>query len=156
MVSTALGIVLEELGKSSALPISGLIPDVNNTCLIQLPGGLRLQIELDKTEQNLLIGSPLGKIQTGPLRLDIFREALRSNSFPFPRYGTFAYSTKTENLILFDFLPLNGLSGDKLAEHLGPFLEKANIWSKAIAANEVPPSTFTPTKGLSSIFDLIK
>ncbi len=157
MVSTALGIVLEELGRTSTFPISGLIPDVNNSCMVELPGGLKLQFQLDKNEQNLLIGCPLGKIpKGGTLRADLFQEALRANNFPYPRYGTFAYSTKTEDLMLFDLLHLNGLTGDKLGEFLVPFVEKASTWSKAIAANELPPITFTPTKGLKSIFELIK
>ncbi len=156
MVSNALGIVLEELGRTSIIPISGLAPDNNNSCLIQLSDDLKLQIELDKKEQNLLVGCALGKPIKGSFRTDLFKEALRVNGLPLPRHGIFAFSVKTENLILFDLLDLNGLTGEKLGDYLLPFLDKARIWIKAIHENELPPVVSPPSKGLESIFGLLK
>ncbi|MBA2727717.1 MAG: CesT family type III secretion system chaperone [Parachlamydiaceae bacterium] len=156
MVSNALGIVLEELSKTSVIPIPGLMPDRNNTCLINLGDGLKLQIELDKSERHLLIGSVLGIPARGRYRADLFKEALRANGAPLPRYGIFAFSKKTDNLVLFDLLDLQDLTGDKVGEFILPFLEKVKAWSKAIRENEMPPTLAMPQRKLDSIFNLLK
>jgi hypothetical protein len=154
MVTNVLGIILQELGKSAIIPISDLVPDKNNSCLIKLPGDISLQIELDKSEQNLLIGCDLGAIPPGRYRMDIFREALRANNTPYPRYGTFAYSTKKGDLLLFYLLPVEDYNGEKLAEHLKPFIEKAHTWITAIKAGELPTTTPSTSQGLGSLLGL--
>lgn len=162
MVSNALGQVLDELGKTSLIGILGLVPDKNNSCLIKIGDGLQLQIELDKSEQYLLLGSVLGIPGNGPMRADLFREALKANQYFIenpsePRYGIFAFSKRTRNLILFDTLFLNGLTGDKVAEFLVPFLDKAKKWTAAIRNNELPPNLPTSSaKGVGGIFGLFK
>lgn len=156
MVSNALEIILNDLSKSTVLRFMNLVPDRNNTCLIQMPNGIKLQIELDSGEKNLLVGSDLGEVPKSNYRLDLFRQALRANNAPYPRFGTFAFSTKTEHLILFDLLHLDELNGEQLGEYLIPFLEKAAVWSKALINQEVPQTNFAPSKGVGGLFGLIK
>ena len=152
MVTNALGIILQELGKSNLIPINDLVPDRNNSCLIGLPGGLKIQIEMDKSELNLIVGCDLGEVPVGRYRTDIFREALRANSAPYPVYGIFAFSTKTKHLVLHDHLRLSEYNGEKLAEHLKPFIEKAKIWMDAIKAGELPTNTPSQAPSLGSLF----
>lgn len=148
MVSSPLEIILEELGKTSLLALPNLVPDRNNSCLLKFPNGLRVQIELDKTEQYLLIVSKLGEVPlSGTYRLDLLRAALRANDVPYPRIGIFAYSTKNKNLILFDQLPMNEIDGSKVATYLKPFMEKANLWLTAMKENQLP-SASTESSGL--------
>lgn len=157
MVTNLLGIILKELSKTALLPMVDLVPDRNNSCLIALPDGLKIQIEIDKTERNLLIGSLLGEIPLGPYRSDLFREALRANYAPWPRHGDLGYSTKTSNLILYELMPVEGISGELVAEHLKPFIDKAYIWVDAIKNGSLPPqNAIAHSSGLRSLFDLQK
>jgi hypothetical protein len=124
--------------------------------LIQFADDLKVQIELDKREKYLLIGSVLGVPARGRYRADLFKEALRHNGAPLPHYGIFGFSPKTGNLTLFELLDLQDLTGDKVAEILLPFLEKAKAWSKAIRENEMPPALPIPQGKMDSIFNLLK
>ncbi|MBA3238551.1 MAG: CesT family type III secretion system chaperone [Parachlamydiaceae bacterium] len=141
MFSSPIGALLDELGKSSVLSLGALHLNSQNTCLIRLASGLNLQFEMDKYEKNLIIGSVLGEVQRGKYRNDLFREALKANGLPPPRYGTLAFSSQTESLVLHDFLDMRDLRAEQLAEYLVPFLEKAKIWQEAIMGNNLPALT---------------
>ncbi len=136
MVKDLYGTLLEELGR--ALQIADLHSDRNNTCQIRLKSGLQIQVEINPKTNMLLIGCDLGNLPLGRFRVDLFREALRANGLPYPQHGIFAYSNKTDHMLLFEFLPIKELTGDKIADSLGPFTEKALLWKTSIANNEVP------------------
>lgn len=142
--------LLQELGKILQLP--NLHPDANNTCMVKFKGDIKVQIELDKSNQFLIIGTDLDSIPAGRYRETLFTEALKANGMPPPHYGNFAYSKQADHLVLFDMLHVTDLTGQKVADFLTLFLEKARIWKEAIAKGEVPESTqsvrITPTSGI--------
>lgn len=149
MVKDLYGTLLEEMGRS--LKIEDLHADANNSCLIRLKNELRIQVEINPRTQFLLLGCDLGDIPPGPFRVDLFREALRANGQPHPQHGIFAYSNKTDHLVLFEYMHLKDLTGDKIADEIGPFSEKALLWKNSIAHNEVPVITVAggrPTFGM--------
>lgn len=148
MFSSPIGAILEELGKSSLLSLGSLQLNPQNTCLIPLPSGLNIQLEMDKYEKYLIVGCVLGDVQKGKYRFDLFREALKANGMPPPRYGTLAFSSKTEKLVLHEYLDMRNLRGEQVADYLVPFLEKAKIWQEAIAGNNLP--VIGPSSGSSS------
>lgn len=154
MVTNALGVILQELGKSSLIPISDLHPDRNNSCLIKLRGGVEVQIEPDKSGENLLIGCDLGDLPGGRYRENLFREALKSNGQSHPRYGTFAYSKRTDHLILYETLNMQDLTGDKVAEFLVKFVEKALVWKNAMKNGDIPTISNIRTSKFGGIFGL--
>ena len=154
MVTSALGVILQELGRSSVIPISDLHPDSNNSCLIRLKGGVEVQIEQDKSGQNLVIGCDLGDLPPGRYREDLFYEALKSNGMPHPRFGTFAYSKRTDHLILYETMSMQDLTGDKVADFLVKFVEKAFTWKTAIKSNEIPTLSNVRTSKFGGIFGL--
>ena len=84
------------------------------------------------------MGSQLGFLPAGRYRESVFREALKANNLPPPRYGNFAYSKKADQLVLFDSTSLQDLNGEKIAQHFTPFAEKAFHWQDAISRGEVP------------------
>ncbi len=155
MVKTQLEIILEELGRSTLIAISSLRPNDKNTCLIPLPDGMKIQIEMDKYEKNLIIGCILGVVEAGHYRNSLFHAALIANGLPYPRYGTLAYSSKTNKLVLHETLSMEELNGQKVSEYLGFFLEKARTWKQAIEGGNVPHiSAAYGSKGAVSVFGL--
>jgi len=154
MVTTQLGAILQELGKSTLIPIKDLRPDRNNSCLVRLKGGFEIQLELDRTGQSLVIGCDLGSIPPGKYRENLFREALKSNGLPHPRFGTFAYSKQTDHLVLFDTLNAKDLSGENVAEYLVHFVDKLIIWRNAIDGSNIPTISSIRTSKLGGIFGL--
>ena len=128
--------LLEEFSKAAHIP--NLKPDANNTCLLGLPNGVKVQIELDSAQTAIIIGSGVGFLPAGRYRETVFKEALKANNLPHPRYGDFAFSKKTDNLILFMKLPLQNLTGDKIAALFAPFSEKAARWKDSIDKGEIP------------------
>ncbi len=143
MVMDLLDSLLNELG--AIINVPQLHTDRNNTCLIKLAIGVSVQLELRPNGQSLLMGSDLGQVVPGRYRTNIFREALKTNCLPYPLHGILGFSKKKEHLVLFQYLPVKELTGEKIAEALTPFSEKALKWKAALERAEVPlvASTFT-------------
>lgn len=146
--------LLQEFSKAVNIP--NLKPDGNNSCLIALPKGPKIQLDIDSSNEFFLIGSELGFLPAGRYRENIFKEALRANSLPQPRYGDFAFSQKKETLVLTAKLHLRDLTGEKIAATFTPFAEKAQHWFEAIQKGEIPAlsGTFSTRKGGAGMFGL--
>lgn len=138
MVTDAFSSILQELGK--LLKIPKLEPDQNNACLIKFPNNASIQIELDRSGQNIFLGFDLGSVAPGRYRENVFAEALKSNGQLPPRHGDFSYSQKSDHLLLTELIPIHNLNGDKLLNAITPFLEKAQKWHEALAHGDIPSS----------------
>ena len=148
MITGQLGILLKEL--SRVLRIPNLHPDSYDSCLLRLQNGLEIQIELDKRQNSLIIGTNLGEIPLGRYREDLFEAALRANGEK-NRIGVLAYSAQRDNLVLFEMLPLKDLTGSHVGDFITPFSEKALKWKEAIRFNQVPQiesSNFSNKRGI--------
>ncbi|MGK5595546.1 MAG: CesT family type III secretion system chaperone [Parachlamydiaceae bacterium] len=136
MVTDAFGSLLGELGKIINIP--SLLPDENNSCLLQFKDAPPIQLEFDRSGFFLIIGCDLGEVPAGRYRENVFREALIANGMPEPRHGNFAYSKQTDHLILSLSLPTKNLTGDQVAAALIPFKAKAKHWQESISKNDLP------------------
>ena len=148
MVRDLFETLLEETGQAMGITLR---PDRNNSCLIKLPSGVKIQIEMDKKDDFLILGCNLGTAPAGKYRENLFRQALKTNELLPNQCGIFAYSPKTDHLILFQKLPLNDLNGQKIFAAITPLIDKAALWIEAIAHNDVPPleqSTSTQSSGM--------
>jgi hypothetical protein len=156
MVTDVFGVLLSELGR--LLNIPDLHPDSNNSCLIQFPNnGPKIQLELSKDRESLLMGMEIGFVNPGRYRIDVFKEALKANGQPPPRYGTFAWSKKADVLFFYKKISLHELTGEKVYAMMTPFIEKAQKWQEAISKGEVPVvATFYTSGAKSGMFGLIK
>lgn len=152
MASNKLVAILQDLGRSTMIPIRDLAPDRNNSCLISLPGGVEIQLESDREDKNLMIGCKLSEVPLGRYKENLFREALKANGQQ-DGYGSFGYIPRTNQLVLFDMLSYNDLSGEKVADFLEKFLEKAMTWRTAINNGEIPSLVFSHRSG-SGMFGL--
>ncbi len=144
MVHALYETLLEEVG--GILGVS-LYPDSNNSCLVKLESGLEVQLEMDRTGNNFIVGVDLGPVPPGQYREQLFKEALRSNGFPPPRLGVFAFSETNGHVVLFESLPAQQLNGEQVAFTLAPLAEKALKWQEAISTGEVPLVESQPTSG---------
>ena len=98
------------------------------------------------------IASFIYTIPAGAARELCLTEALKANH-PFPRVGTFSFLSASSTLVLHEFLPLKGLTGDRLAGFLVEFLDKALLWRTALANGKSAPAVTTPG-ATGTIFDL--
>lgn len=147
--------IIEELTKAALFPLQQLRVNEYNLCVIPLPDGHSVQLELDPREESLVIATVLGTVTAGTYRNHLFKEALKYNGQPPPRVGTLAFSTKTDHLLLYDKRHLRELNGGALAEHLPPFLEKAAIWREAIGTGIVPTVAQAPSfNSIGQLFGL--
>lgn len=151
MVTDLFGSLLQEL--SPILKVKDLHPDQNNSCLIRLKNGIKIQLEIDLSGQFLLIGCNLGDLPRGRYRENILREALKANDMPPPLHGILAFSEKTQHLILFTKTPATKTSGEKIAAEIAPFVEKAAIWIDALKRGEIPVIT-QPLPSGSAMFGM--
>jgi hypothetical protein len=145
MVMDLLNTILKDLEKY--INITDLHTDKNESCQIVYKNGFEVQLELDPTGEFLCVGTRLGVIPKGRYRQTLFREALKANGLPPPRYGTFALSEKNNMLILFEYLWAKELNGEKLSAFLTQFHGKALLWKDAISRGDVPQLSQLASKG---------
>jgi hypothetical protein len=153
MVTSQFGALLQELEPFFKCKLE---PDINNSCLIKMANGLKVQIELDKYGEYLLIGTRLGIVSIGRYRENIFKEALKVNALHPPSNGVFGYSKKSGNLILFVTLGVRNINQDKMISVLTTFIPKAQIWMEALSRGELPiMADNQPIVNKSGVFGLI-
>jgi hypothetical protein len=146
MVTEAFETLLVELGV--ALNVKGLNLDENNTCLIRFPTGLEVYIEPSaKEDDKVIVYTKIGELPMGRFREDVLREALKANGYPYPRYGTFAFSENNRQLVLFHHIPMKNLTGERLADFLNIFMKRAEAWREEIGNNNVPIASTLETAG---------
>ncbi len=135
MVTDRLGILFEELAKKLGIAIT---PDARGGCRLRFKNGVEVQLEQSSDGRYITLLSHMGEIAPGRYRENIFKEGLKANGLPLPRHGIFSYSKKNDAFYLFDQIPLEEISGEKLNDLLQPFVQKATIWKEAIARGDVP------------------
>lgn len=150
VVSTQFGALLKEFEKYFHCPLT---PDANDSCMINL-GGLSLQIELDRYHF-LLAGCRLGRVLMGRYRDNLIRAALKSNESTSLSTGIIGFSQKSSQLILFIKLDPGQLTLHQITSILPPFLEKARVWTQAIANGEIPENKEHSSPKPSGLFGLI-
>lgn len=153
MVTDAFGQILHELGQ--LLKLKDLHADSNNSCLIKFKNGLQVQIEPDRRGDCLILGCDIGVIPPGRYRENIFREALKANGFTPPKAFHFAYSRKSDKLVLMAFLLLRHINGQKVYEQLLILIKQGESWKEALTRGEVPSHLETQQQS-SGIFGLGK
>jgi len=142
MVADQLGMILQDLAQLINTP--GLELDKNNTCLLRLPSGMAIQIEQDKSDENLIVGIEIGPAPAGAFRSILFRRALQINGLPPPRYGVLAYSRQIKSLIMFEKLPIETVSAGDIAQLMELMIPKAQMWVDALETGQIPEIPSAP------------
>lgn len=115
-----------------------LTPDRNNTVLIQFDDGVEVQIEPLEREEEIVIGMQLGDVGGGPGRAQMFQGALIANGAPYPRFGFFAWSRKGNQLVLHEFLSMQGLTGKMVKDTMTELVTKGREWKQAVLRGAPP------------------
>ncbi len=124
--------------------------DEHRGCRLLINDKITLQMEMDKTENFLIIGSDLFEIPPGKFRENILKAALRSNYGKEKGFGTLSYIPKKATLFLHEFIPLNFFTEDKVFEMITKFLSKALMWKESLESGQIPQSAYQ-NAGQSSI-----
>lgn len=137
-MTTAFKEILTQLGIDLDL---FLTPDDDRITSIQIDEKLLMQIELDESEQNILIGSFICDIPPGKFRENVFRNTLKANG-QIPLSSTFAFNEPSSKLVLFQYLSLEKATMALLKKNLESFIEKAMNWKEAIESGMGAPASF--------------
>lgn len=143
--------VLEELGEKLGIP--KLHIQENNTCLIKLENNVLIQVESDKNEGYLIVGSTIATLPPGRYKEDLFETALRTNATN-DRIGIFAYSRQADTLILYDRIWVLSMNGSALSDYIKAFAAKVKLWQDAISHNDMPPVSGQASPSNKGIFGL--
>lgn len=128
--------IIQELSKELATPLN---PTGSSTCAIQFKGSLFTQIELSENQEMLIIVCVVDKLPPGKYREQVLTNALQENALQSPLIGTFAFSRRSDELLLFANTPTVELTGPKLFEILLVLVDKAHSWQEAIRHNQPMP-----------------
>ena len=143
--------LIHELGEHMGMPLQ---PDHHQSCRLEFGDGFSVQIDLEGDADSVLVGSEIGGITPGVFREKIFKQALRINGMSRIPYGTLAFSEMNDTLILFQFLPVATLNGEKLWNFLQPFLEHGKIWKEALERGDVPSIEGDTQRGGSGFYGM--
>lgn len=152
MVVETFGSLLQEL--AADLHIPNLYPDEHDSCLLLLQEGIKIQLELDPSGQSLIIGIDLGPLLPGKYRTAVFQEALKANDLSQSINGVFAFSEKTQHLILFQSLDVKNLRGHTVASNVASLKEKALAWAQSLSQGQIPNFIQGSSKASSGMFGL--
>ena len=132
-----------------------LQPDVHQAYRIHFPQEeITVQIDLDTDADKIIVGSQLGRITPGTYRERIFTQALRANGTSLSPRGILAFSEKNDTLVLFQFLKIEKLTGEKLHAFLQSFRDYAKIWKSALMSGDIPTIQEEPGTRGSGMFGL--
>lgn len=127
--------IIRELGDRMGL---NLKPDNHQSCNIVFEDGANIQIDLHSSADKVLMGSQLERLTPGPYRERIFTQALKVNGAAKMPQGILAFSEKNDTLVLFQFITIATLNGEKLFHALNIFLTQVRMWTEALQRGEVP------------------
>ena len=145
-------IVLADLGSLVDVPLH---PDHNRSCSINVNNVMHLQLQEEENKERILLAAFFGELPPGKFREILLKETLKENNL-FPRIGTFAYSPRNNQMVFFTYAALPTLTGDKLADVLELFLDRAFSWKTALETGQIPSRGANLQKTGPSIFDIQK
>ncbi|MBJ7449303.1 MAG: CesT family type III secretion system chaperone [Parachlamydiales bacterium] len=135
-----------------------LHPDTKSSCTVIWQDKVTFQLELDRSQENLVAGMTIGEVAPGVYRESIFKEALKINSQQsLSHNAVFAFTTKLNQLVLFLMTPIKEIVADKLMVQLQQMIELGNHWQDALSRGQIPVRTQpenAPTNQSSGLFGM--
>ncbi len=129
----------ELLNQLSVIIHTPLYLEKNRAVKFSVNENLHIQIEDDEQNERIFLATFIGEIPPGKYRENLLKEGLKANAL-FPRTGTLSYAPRNNQLTLFEYLYYASLTGEKIANRLAPFIEKALFWKQAMERGTLPSS----------------
>lgn len=142
--------LLSDLGLLLDIPLS---LDKRGACKLHIEDALHLQLEPDTNREKLLLFCFLSEIPPGKFRENVLRDALKTNADP-NTFGTFGFSERNNQLVLFAYLPFHPLTAKELLDFLHVFITKAQAWKQGIATGQTIHLSPEPMQKTLSPFDI--
>jgi hypothetical protein len=129
----------EELLKELSIQLEiQLHLDKNGACTIFFDEKIKVQLELDKNLENLIVFCSINSITPGKFRENVLLEALKEND-KFPYIATFAFFERESSLAMFNFLNFSSLSAQMLSSYLTLFVDLAILYQDALSHGQTSP-----------------
>ncbi len=129
----------EELLKELSIQLgTELHIDKNGACLIFFEEKVKVQLELDKNLENLIVFCAICTISPGKFRENVLSNALKENN-TFPYIATFAYFERESSLCMFNYLYFANLNAQMLSSYLLTFVDLASLYQDAISHGQSSP-----------------
>ncbi len=106
--------------------------DHHSSCSIRLSSNLIVQLQLNDTQEDLLLFAKLGEVPPGKFRENFLTSALKANGGPDPIPGILGYIGRNDQLALFQSYPLRILEKETLLPLFGGFVAMAVQWRDAL------------------------
>lgn len=119
--------------------------DANQSCCIILNDAIKIQLELDKSRQNLILASHLFELAPGKFRENVLKAAIKSNYGLEKGIGTLSYLPRNSALVLYEIIPLVFLTESKLFSLFMSFYQKGLFWIENLKSSSIPQ--FISSKG---------
>lgn len=120
------------------LLMQDLYVDKNGACVIVYDDVIKVQLELDKSSQNLIVFSSVSPLPPGKFRENVLLDALKENE-KFPYIAIFSFFEPDSSLALHNFLDFANLKADVLASYLSTFVELCFLYRNAINSGQTSP-----------------
>lgn len=124
--------LLQDFGRAINLTLSS----ENNISTLLVDEKLFVQLKFHQDEEDLLIISPLTQIPPGKFRENALAKALQANQME-PNFGFFSYNSKSNELLLFNYLHLTELNGENLKKFLSKFIPVAFFWKNSLEKGDL-------------------
>lgn len=121
--------VLAELGDELDIDVEA---DLHGICTLMINEKVKVQLEVDVTGESILMAALVTELPPGKFRERILKDALKANYRAEENHGVLSYTGPDNALVLALTIPMHGLNGKELYEHLSIFVERATGWQNAI------------------------
>lgn len=152
-MQAAFDAILSELGQ---LVGCELTEGANGTCLLRLESECQIQLEWDSSMMRLHVFAKLGSL-IGNLnaRRALLLSALKANGSKERIGPTLTFSDLHKELMLYQFIVVDAIDVEQLADLLAEFGKEALVWIEALR-NGRPPQDFAIDGGGPHLFEALR
>ncbi len=129
---------IRDLGTALGLP---LYVDAHGACCLQMNKKIRVQLEPDKSLENLLVVALIGEVNPGRFREEILKEALKANDRLVAMgigEGILGFSAHHNKLTCHTILPFSNTTSELLLSSLLYLSEFSLLWADALLSDRAP------------------
>jgi hypothetical protein len=121
-----------------------LEPENNQACCLTINQKIKVQIEVSKNEESILLISLISELPPGKFRETVLKDSLKANFYAEEKAGILSYVLRENSLVLFQNINAHALDAEKLKEALLVFSDRALKWLNSIESGALAPDGEIP------------